>query len=43
VLQGALPNVATDIRGVVSVNKALHWLADEDPELVSRSLTDFFG
>jgi pimeloyl-ACP methyl ester carboxylesterase len=41
--QGALPNVATDIRAVVSVNKALHWLADEDPELVSRSLTDFFG
>jgi pimeloyl-ACP methyl ester carboxylesterase len=41
--QGVLPNVATDVREIVTVHKALHWLADEDPELVSRSLTDFFG
>ncbi|MEV6925149.1 alpha/beta hydrolase [Dactylosporangium sp. NPDC051485] len=41
--QATLPNVATDVRGIVTVDKALHWLADEDPELVARSLAAFFG
>ncbi|MEU4579729.1 alpha/beta hydrolase [Nonomuraea sp. NPDC023979] len=41
--EGTLPQVATDVRGIVTVDKALHWLCEEDPELVSRSLTHFFA
>jgi pimeloyl-ACP methyl ester carboxylesterase len=41
--EGTLPHVATDVRGIVTVDKALHWLCEEDPELVSRSLTQFFA
>jgi len=38
-----LPNVATDVRGTVLVPGSMHWLAEDDPGLVSRTLTDFFG
>lgn len=38
-----LANVATDVRGMVPVPKSMHWLTEDDPELVSRTLTDFFG
>ncbi|MEV4061743.1 hypothetical protein [Nonomuraea dietziae] len=41
--EGTLPHVATDVRGIVTVDKALHWLCEEDPELVSRSLAQFFA
>ncbi|MGW0811217.1 hypothetical protein [Nonomuraea sp. NPDC002799] len=40
--EGTLPQVATDVRGIVTVDKALHWLCEEDPALASRSLTQFF-
>jgi pimeloyl-ACP methyl ester carboxylesterase len=38
-----LPQIATDIRGIITVDKALHWLCEEDPELVSKSLIDFLA
>ncbi|WP_433257514.1 alpha/beta hydrolase [Streptosporangium sp. CA-135522] len=41
--EGTLPQVATDVRGIVTVDKALHWLCEEDPELVSQSLAQFFA
>jgi pimeloyl-ACP methyl ester carboxylesterase len=41
--EGTLPHVATDVRGIVTVDKALHWLCEEDPETVSRSLAQFFA
>ncbi|MFE9258768.1 alpha/beta hydrolase [Streptomyces sp. NPDC006879] len=42
-LAATLERVADDVRGVIPVEKSLHWLSEEDPELVSRSLLDFFG
>ncbi|KAA2266539.1 alpha/beta hydrolase [Solihabitans fulvus] len=41
--QGTLPRIATDVRGVVKFEKSLHWLCDEEPELVCRSLLGFIG
>lgn len=38
-----LPQVATDVRKIVTVDDTLHWLSEEKPELVSRLLTDFFS
>ncbi|MGF1428592.1 alpha/beta fold hydrolase [Kitasatospora sp. LaBMicrA B282] len=42
-VQSTLQNVTTDLRGMVQVSKSMHWLAEDDPELVSRTLTNFFG
>ena len=36
-----LPQIAADIRGIITVDKALHWLCEEDPDLVTKSLLDF--
>ena len=41
--ENTLPQIATDIRGIITVDKALHWLCEEDPELVSKSLIDFLA
>lgn len=38
-----LPNLASDLRDIVLVDKALHWLCEEDPELVLRALTEHFA
>ncbi|WP_328519782.1 alpha/beta fold hydrolase [Kribbella sp. NBC_00359] len=38
-----LPQIATDIRGIITVDKALHWLCEEDPDLVASSLLDFLA
>ncbi|MGW2160381.1 hypothetical protein [Nonomuraea sp. NPDC001699] len=43
VYEGTLPQVATGVRDIVTVDKALHWLCEEDPELVSRSSAQFFA
>lgn len=37
-----LPTTAADVR-FVEVEKSQHWLAEDAPELVSRSLLDFFA
>ncbi|MBO2449618.1 alpha/beta hydrolase [Actinomadura barringtoniae] len=37
-----LPKETTDLRGVVRF-EALHWLCDEEPQLVIRSLREFFS
>ena len=36
-----LPATAADIRGIITVDEALHWLCEEDPDLVTKSLLDF--
>lgn len=41
-VQGQLASVATDVR-YAQVEKSMHWLAEDDPELVSRALLDFFA
>jgi pimeloyl-ACP methyl ester carboxylesterase len=38
-----LPQIATDIRGIITIDKALHWLCEEDPDLVAKSLIDFLA
>lgn len=40
--QRLLPTLAPDVR-VVKVDRALHWIPEEQPELVARALTEFFG
>ncbi|ANZ40078.1 alpha/beta hydrolase [Lentzea guizhouensis] len=39
---GALPNVANQFE-VVGVDGSGHWLAEEQPDLVARALTEFFS
>lgn len=41
--QGVLPYLTNDLRGIITVPNTLHWLADENPQLVIQSLTDFIG
>ncbi|MVU82522.1 alpha/beta fold hydrolase [Nocardia sp. ET3-3] len=41
--QQTLPKLATDLRDIIEVDKARHWLCDEDPDLVIRSLTTHFA
>lgn len=41
--ENTLAQIATDIGGIITVDKALRGLCEEDPELVSRSLIDFLA
>lgn len=41
-VQEQLSQIATDVR-MVRVDKSLHWLAEDDPELVSRELLGFLA
>jgi hypothetical protein len=41
--ENTLPQIATDIRGIGTIDKALPWLCEEDPDLVVKSLIDFLA